>query len=644
MSGLLDSIGGPEDVRALTQPQLEVLAREIRQRIVEVVSRNGGHLSSNLGVVELTIALHRCFDFLKDRLIWDVGHQAYAHKLLTGRQEAFDSLRQKDGVSGYARSSESPYDAFHFGHAGTSVSAGVGTACALPAGQEEQRRIVVVIGDGAIASGMPFEALNHAGAIDKDLLIILNDNTMSISPSVGAVAGYLSKVRSSTPYVGIKREVHEALSRWPDALQGFEGLFGRLREGIQAALTPGGLFVEMGLHYYGPVDGHDLEELTEALEHMKRISGPVLLHVLTRKGEGFEPATEDPTAFHSSGRFTVANGEVVKDPFAGGGPAAPAGAARSYSEAMGQALLDLAAQEERLVAITAAMPDGTGLTPFAERYPDRFYDVGICEQHAVGLAGGRAAGGMRPVVCVYSTFLQRAYDQIFHDVALQGLPVVFCIDRSGLVGSDGPTHHGPYDIAYLRCIPGLTMMAPADERELKAMLGLALAASGPCSVRYPRERVPDGPYSEPPTIHLGRADVLRRGTDGAIIALGAMVVRALEAADVLQNSHGRSVTVVNARFAKPLDQETILRVIRECPAVLVAEDHALAGGFGSAVLEAMAGAGLGSGHVRLAGIPDRFVEHASRAEQLAEVGLDGPGLARRLRELMDQPPTPGRGA
>ena len=646
---ILDSISGPKDLRELSLAQLEKLAGEIRQLIVDVVSRQGGHLSSNLGVVELTIALHRCFDFLKDRLIWDVGHQTYANKILTGRREAFGTLRQKGGVSGFARPSESPYDVFHFGHAGTSVSAALGMACAGPGGADQRRRVVVVIGDGAIASGMPFEALNHAGAIGKDLLVILNDNRMSISPSVGAVARHLSKVRSSTPYVGVKREVHELMSRWPEAREGFEGLLGRLAEGIQAALTPGGLFVELGFRYYGPVDGHELGELMDTLGHMKRIGGPVLLHVLTKKGQGFEPAREDPAAYHSSGRFTIQNGEVIKQSpmrpagSPGGSEPSPTGTAapersRSYSEAVGQALVDLARDDPRLVAITAAMPEGTGLTPFARRYPDRFYDVGICEQHAVGLAGGLAAGGLRPVVCIYSTFLQRAYDQVFHDVALQGAPVVFCVDRGGLVGSDGPTHHGLYDVAYLRTMPGFIVMAPANEAELRAMLSLALSSDRPCAIRYPREEAPDLPPADEQThVEVGRADVLSTGDDGAIIAYGAMARRALEAAEILEGRHGRRVSVVNARFAKPLDEETIFRVVRACPAVLIAEDHALAGGFGSAVLEALAARGIGAGHVRAAGVPDRLIEHATREEQLSALRLDGPGLAERLLELMATP-------
>jgi len=639
MSSLLDSIDGPQDLRRLDLDQLNTLAGEVRELIIEVVSANGGHLSSNLGVVELTIALHRCFDFLKDRLIWDVGHQAYAHKILTGRREAFRSLRLKEGISGFADRKESPYDTFSFGHTGTSISAGLGLSCADEAlagraaeGEADaggRRKVVVVIGDGAISSGMPFEALNHAGAVGRNLLVILNDNRMSISPTVGAVARYLSKVRASAPYQEVKREVLDVLSRWRPAREGLSSLYSRASEAIQAALTPGVLFVELGFSYYGPVDGHDLTALVDTLEHVSRINGPVLLHVLTEKGRGFRPASSDPTGFHSSGCFRAEEGEVIAETQETGA----AEQTRSYSSLLGETLVELAEEDPRLVAITAAMPDGTGLTEFARRYPDRLHDVGICEQHAIGFAGGLAAGGLKPVVCIYSTFLQRAYDQIFHDVALQGAPVVFCVDRAGLVGSDGPSHHGHFDVAYFRCMPGFVVMAPADGAELAAMLRFALSIDRPCAIRYPRENVPSASAEGAAPLSLGRAQVVRTGADAAVIAYGAAVRRAVEAAGILERE-GRAVTVVNARFAKPLDLETIFRVVREHAAVLIAEDHALAGGFCAAVLEALAVEGIAAGHVRPAALPDQFVGHASREEQLAQLGLDGPGLAERLRGLM----------
>jgi len=626
MTTLLHSINEPADLRRLDRADLRQLAAEIRQLIVEVVSGTGGHLASNLGTVELTVALHRCFDFRRDRLIWDCGHQAYAHKILTGRRDLFHTLRQARGISGFADRSESPYDSFSFGHTGTSISAALGMACAdRTLGTD--RRIVAVIGDGAIASGMAFEALNHAGALGRDLLVVLNDNKMSISRTVGAVARYLSKIRSSTPYTDFKQEVQDLAAAVPPLGQRFEGLLARLREGVQSALTPGGLFVELGFHYYGPVDGHDVAELIETLERLKRIKGPILLHVLTEKGHGFDPASADPTRFHSSRRFELANGSLSGDE----APDEP-----TYSSVFGQALCELARRDPRIVAISAAMPDGTGLTEFAAQFPERFYDVGICEQHAVGLAAGLSAGGLRPVVAVYSTFLQRAYDQIFHDVALQAQPVVLCIDRAGLVGADGPTHHGLNDVAYCRVMPGFVVMAPKDGAELRRMLELALEGQAPAAIRYPREALPDAVAQDPPNFGLGEAEVVSEGPDGAIIAFGAMVRHALEAARVLEREDGLGVTVVNARFARPLDLRTILKVVQGHRAVLLAEEHSVAGGFGSAVLEALAERGVAAGHVRLGALPLEPVAHATREEQLARCRLDAKGLAERLRHLLHE--------
>mgnify|MGYP006278441441 CR=1 FL=1 len=637
MSRMLDSIDSPDDIRTLTISQLRRLAEEIRQLIIEVVSNNGGHLASNLGVVELTLALHYCHDFLRDRLVWDVSHQAYAHKILTGRRDEFPTLRQKGGICGFTRREESPYDSFTFGHTGTSVSAGLGLACALESAGEKGK-VVTVIGDGAIASGMPFEALNHAAETDQDLLVVLNDNKMSISPSVGGVARYLSKVRASGPYVGIKREVKDIVGHWKRALDGLDKIYGRLSEGVQTALTPGGLFVELGFDYYGPVDGHDLDELVDTFQHMKRLDGPVLLHVLTQKGHGFEPACEDPTGFHSSGTFELKDGEIVCALDDGkeeeGEALEPDEEERSWSEAMGATLVKVAGEDERIAAITAAMCGGTGLDAFARLYPDRFYDVGICEQHGVGFAGGLATGGMRPVACIYSTFLQRARDQIFHDVALQKVPVLFGIDRAGLVGNDGPTHHGLYDIAMFRGLPGVVVMAPADAPELEQMVRLALEGDRPAAIRYPREKVSAEPLARSEAFDIGQAAVLREGPDGAIIAYGAMVSRSLAAADELAED-GLQITVVNARFAKPLDTETISEVVAGHPAVILAEDHVAPGGFGAAVLEALAQEGIPADHVRLAAVPDRFVEHAPREQQLADLRLDGPGLAQRVRDLVE---------
>lgn len=637
MSKLLDTIESPDDLRMLTTSQLATLAGEIRACIIEVVSSNGGHLASNLGVVELTLALHYCHDFLHDRVVWDVSHQAYTHKIITGRRDQFPTLRQKGGISGFTNKTESPYDAFTFGHTGTSISAGLGLACAMES-RRQDAEVVAVIGDGAIASGMPFEALNHAAETGEDLLVVLNDNQMSISPSVGGVAHYLSKIRASGPYVGMKKEVKGLVGRWGSALKTIDGLYDRVAEGIQTALTPGGLFVELGFDYYGPVDGHDVDELVDALQHMKNIDGPVLLHVITQKGHGFEPAREDPTEFHSSGTFEMKDGEIVcavdgKEEEGEALEPEPEPESCSWSEIMGRSLLDEAEHDPRICAITAAMCGGTGLDGFAEKYPDRFYDVGICEQHGVGFAGGLATGGMRPVACIYSTFLQRARDQIFHDVALQEVPVVFGVDRAGLVGSDGATHHGLHDVAYFRGLPGVAVMAPGDAAELGRMVHLALKADHPSAIRYPREKVSPGSRFTDEEFEIGEARVIREGDDAAIIAYGALVSRAMAAAEELADE-GVDITVVNARFAKPLDTEMIGAVIADHPAVLLAEDHVRAGGFGSAVLEAMVEEGVDVSNVRLAAVPDRFIEHATREDQLAELRLDGEGLAHRLCEMI----------
>jgi 1-deoxy-D-xylulose-5-phosphate synthase len=627
MSSLLESIESPADIRRLSVADVRRLATEVRELIIEVISRNRGHLASNLGTVELTLALHHCFEFERDRLIWDCGHQAYAHKIVTGRREAFRTLRQEGGVSGFADSEESEYDTFHFGHTATSISAALGLACADRT-RGEDRRIVAVIGDGAMASGMAFEALNHAGGLGCNLLVVLNDNKMSISRSVGAIARYLSKIRSSTPYTDMKQELQDLVGAIPLVGHSFDGLLARVREGIQSALTPGGLFVELGFHYYGPVDGHNVGELIDTLEHLKRIEGPVLLHVLTEKGHGFKPASDDPKKYHSSRRFELANGSMGEEE-------QPTGT--SYSKVFGTTLCEIAREDPRVVAITAAMPDGTGLGPFESEFPDRFYDVGICEQHALGLADGMAEGGLRPVFAVYSTFLQRAYDQLFHDVALQHQPVVVCIDRAGLVGNDGPTHHGLNDIAYCRSMPGFVVMAPKDGPELGRMLRLACATDVPVAIRYPREAVPEESEGLPePDFRIGQAEVCREGPDGAIVAYGVMVHRALAAAEILSVEDGREITVVNARFAAPLDMDVIGKVVRESPAALFAEDHSVAGGFGSAVLEALAGERVSVGRVRLAAVPLEFIPHAPRDDQLARLSLDGPGLANRLRELLSE--------
>jgi len=623
VSELLKDINSPRDLQDLSMHDLRLLSSEIRELIIEVVSNNKGHLASNLGVVELTLALHYCFDFLNDRLVWDVGHQGYTHKIITGRKHNFHTLRQKDGLSGFVNRNESPYDAFSFGHTGTSISAALGLACADDT-LNKDRSVVAIIGDGALASGMPFEALFHAGALGRNMLVVLNDNKMSISPTVGAVGRYLSRIRSSPSYSGIKHEVMDLLRTFQPFSDRVDVLLKHMKEGLQAALTPGGIFTELGFRYYGPVDGHDLPELINTFQNLKQLDGPILLHTLTEKGHGFLPARNDPTGFHSSSRFQRADGTVYTE----------SSDSVSYSETFGSALVEIAEEETSLVAMTAAMPDGTGLSEFRKRYRDRFYDVGICEQHAVGMANGLTAGEVKPVFAVYSTFLQRAFDQMFHDVCLQDAPVVFGIDRAGLVGADGASHHGLYDIAYCRLLPDFVVMAPKDGVELQQMVNLAVAEDHPCAIRYPRESVPES-VAEPVEFQAGEAEVIREGKDAAIIAYGAMVTRAVEAARILEEREGLSVTVVNARFVKPLPEEQILELAQQYSRFLLVEENALAGGFGSSVLELLADRNrLGSLKIRRLGLPDRFIPHGHPEKLRSLVGLDGEGVAAALRELV----------
>ncbi|HUU11546.1 MAG TPA: 1-deoxy-D-xylulose-5-phosphate synthase [Phycisphaerae bacterium] len=618
---LLDSVKSPQDLRGMDPVALERLAAEIRALITRTVARRGGHLASNLGVVDLTVALHRAFDFSKDHLIWDVGHQCYAHKILTGRREAFEGLRAAGGASGFPNPAESPYDEFRTGHAGASVSTALGLALAERAAGTD-RRTVAVIGDGALATGLALEAMNHVGDVGANLLVILNDNEMAISRTVGAMARHLTRMRTTPAYGDLKRDVREMLDRMPmgDSLARAIHVF---KDAVKEAVVPEHMFERLGFRCFGPVDGHDIEALIEALDDLGRLDGPVFLHVHTKKGRGFAPAAENPDAWHSAGPFEERNGQVIVDPEAVG--------AHDWTGAAVDEVLALAEADPRLVAITAAMPEGTGLVRFAHRYPDRFFDVGICEPHAVALAAGLAKGGLRPVVGIYSTFLQRAYDQLFQEVALQGLPVVLLVDRAGLVGADGPTHHGLYDLAYLRHLPGFVLAAPADRAELAAMVRLAVGADGPWAIRYPRDRVPPEDFSDEP-VAVGRAAMLRPGEAGAILALGATVPAALEAASRLE-AEGTRVAVVSARFAKPVDADALADLVQSQPWVLTVEDAALAGGFGSAVLEAAEARGLDTRKIHRAGVGETIVEHDTRPAQLAAAGLDADGLAARVRAL-----------
>jgi len=618
---LLDKIRSPKDLAGLDAGALRLLAQEIRALITETVAVRGGHLASNLGVVDLTIALHRAFDFSRDHLVLDVGHQCYAHKILTGRLEGFANLRTAGGVGGFPNPAESPYDLFRTGHAGTSISTALGLALADKAAGSDARS-VAVIGDGAMASGLALEGLNHAGDVGANLLVVLNDNQMAISPTVGALARYLTAVRTTPAYDDLKEEVQGALARMP-----FGGPITRaihtFKDALKDAMVPDHAFEHFGFRCFGPVDGHDLGALLEALGEMKRLDGPRLLHVHTQKGFGFAPAAKQPEAWHSAAPFEEQNGKVVTAEEPSDRP--------MWTRAAVDELVALAEADVRIVAVTAAMSEGTGLLRFAHRFPDRFFDVGICEEHAVALAAGLAKGGARPVVGVYSTFLQRAYDQLFHEVALQGLPVVLLVDRAGLVGADGPTHHGLYDIAYLRHLPGFTLAAPADHAELAGMLSLALRADGPWAIRYPRDRVPAEPLSGVP-VERGRMAVLREGNAGALLAYGATAEAAMEAAERLAGE-GLQVAVASARFAKPLDSGGLESLLESQPWVLSIEDHTAPGGFGSAVMEAAEAHGLAAAKIHRAAVPDEFIEHGAREAQLSAAGLTAERIAERARTL-----------
>jgi 1-deoxy-D-xylulose-5-phosphate synthase len=622
VSTLLETIRSPKDLAGLGLADLERLAAEVRALITETVAARGGHLASNLGVVDLVIALHRVFDFSRDHLVLDVGHQCYAHKILTGRREGFSALRTAGGVSGFPSPRESPrYDLFRTGHAGASISTALGLALASRAAGSDART-VAVIGDGALGTGLALEALNHAGDTGADLLVVLNDNHMAISPTVGALARCLTAVRATPAYGHLKAEVRQALDRVPLGGRISRALH-TVKESLKELVLPDHALEHFGFRCFGPVDGHHLGALLEALEEMKRLAGPRLLHVHTRKGHGFVPASEKPEAWHATAPFVEKDGEVV--------PAAGPPGRATWTDAAAEELLRLAAADERIVAITAAMPEGTGLAGLARRFPRRFYDVGISEEHAVGLAAGLARGGLRPVVGIYSTFLQRSYDQLFQEVALQGLPVVFLVDRAGLVGEDGPTHHGLYDVAYMRHLPGLTLAAPADRGELRGMMASALAADGPWAIRYPRDRLPEQDFSADP-VRPGRGAILRHGKDGAILAYGAMAGEAVGAADRLA-ARGIRVAVASARFAKPVDADLLAALLSAQPFVVTVEDHALPGGFGSAVLEAAEAGGLDGRKVHRLAAPDAFIEHDSRRAQQAAAGLTADGVAACVEAL-----------
>lgn len=624
MYALLNRIEKPEDVKALTVRELEQLASELRHFIIDTVSQNGGHLAPNLGTVELTLALYSGFSFPEDKLVWDVGHQAYTHKILTGRRDAFKTLRKKGGITGFPNRSESVYDAFGVGHASTSISAALGMALARDA-KGEKNQVIAVIGDGALTGGESFEALNNAGDLGTKLIVILNDNEMSIDANVGAMSEYLSRIRIAPQYARAKRDMGSLLMSIPHIGDKVYKTASHLKDGVRSVLVPGSLFEEMGFHYIGPIDGHNIALLEEVLTSAKEMEGPVLIHIHTVKGKGYKPAEQAPEKFHGVGCFDPSTGKSAKK----------AGCAPSYTSVFSKALIDLAKDRPDILAITAAMPSGTGLKAFGQAYPKRFFDVGIAEEHAMTLAAGMAAAGMHPVIALYSTFAQRAYDQLIHDVCLQNLPVTLCLDRAGLVGEDGPTHHGVFDLSYLRQMPNMCVMAPKDEEELRHMLATAIAIEGPAAVRYPRGAGLGVPLTDSlETLPVGKAEVLQEEGTIAFLAVGTMVEKAKEAAAILKEE-GIEAAVVNMRFIKPLDTELLGEMARTKKLLITAEENVLAGGFGSAVAEYLADHGIEVPLLRF-GIPDRFIEQGTRRELLSLCGLQSDEMAERIRERLSQ--------
>ncbi len=608
LSAILPGISAPEDLRQLTPDELTALAAEIRTEIVDTVRQTGGHLGASLGAVEIILAVHLVFDSPTDKVIFDVGHQAYAHKLLTGRREQFPSLRRWGGISGFPRLGESVHDQFGTGHAGTSISAALGYCLARDV-RGEKYKVVTVTGDGALTSGMAFEALNHAGELKTDLIVVLNDNEMSIAPNVGGLSEYLTRLRTDPTYHRVRDDIGKMLSRIPAVGGQMLRVSERLREAVRAVIVPGPLFEELGFSYYGPIDGHNIPLLQRVLREAVLRGGPVLIHAHTHKGRGYGPAEIDPARLHALSPANKGSNGVP-----------------SFSAVLGDTLSALAAKDDRIVAITAAMPEGTGLDRFGAQFPTRLFDVGIAEEHAATLAAGLACGGLRPFVAVYSSFMQRAYDQILHDVCLQNLPVTFCLDRAGLVGEDGPTHHGVFDLSFLRSIPNITIMAPRDGLMLQRMLRTALQCAGPVAIRYPRGeagRMGEGVAAE--AVEAGRGEILRSGSDLALLAVGNMVPLALEAAELLAAA-GVSAAVADARFVKPLDIDLVLQLTRATRCLLTLEDNVVAGGFGSAVLECLAQRGI-SFPLRTLGIPDRFIEHGAVEELRRSLGLTAAQVA-----------------
>jgi 1-deoxy-D-xylulose-5-phosphate synthase len=625
---VLKTINDPKDLKGLSLTQLKELAEEVRRKIIETVARTGGHLAPSLGVVELTIALHYVFESPRDKIIWDVGHQAYAHKILTGRKDQFSTLRTFGGLSGFPKREESPHDAFDTGHSGTSISAALGLAVAKEI-KNDPAKIIAVIGDGSMTSGEAFEGLNQAGHLNKDLIVVLNDNEMSISPNVGALSSFLSKRLTGKGFVQFKREMESFFKSIPSIGENLIQWAKKSEDSFTGFFTPGMLFSALHFDYVGPVKGHRLEDLIHTFENIRHIKAPVLVHVLTTKGKGYFPAEKNPAYFHGVGPFDLkADDPTIRPP----------AEIPSYTDVFRKTVVDLAEKDLRIVAVTAAMPEGTGLDLFAQRFPQRFFDVGIAEQHAVTFSSGLALEGLKPIVAIYSTFLQRAYDQLLHDVCLPNSPVILAMDRSGIVGEDGPTHQGVFDLSFLRPLPNLVIMAPKDERELRDMVFSALAYNRPTAIRYPR-----GPgfgvslTGEPQSIPLGSWEILKEGHDGVVLAMGRTVYPALEAAERL-SFKGKTLTVVNARFLKPLDEAVLTRLARQFPVILTVEENMVQGGFGSAVMERLHELKAPKVRVRSIGIPDRFVEHGSPKKIRSLYGLDTEGLFKVfMEELFDRP-------
>ncbi len=623
MPKLLDRINGPGDLKKLKEEELTPLAAEIREFILETVAKTGGHLASNLGCVELTIALHYCFDSPRDRIIWDVGHQAYTHKIITGRRDTFHTQRQYGGISGFPKRSESPHDPFGAGHSSTSISAGIGMALARDL-KEGDNKVIAVIGDGSMTAGIAFEALNQAGHLHKNLIVILNDNDMSIAKNVGAFSAFLSRKLTGSYYRDLRKELQTLLNGIPAVGHNILQFARRAENSLKGFLTPSSLFEALGFDYFGPLQGHNLPHLIEVLKNVRSLEGPVLVHVVTTKGKGYPPAEENPGNFHGVGPFDRKTGKTT------GGKGSPP----SYTSVFGDTLVKLAASDDKIIAITAAMRDGTGLASFAKTYPDRFFDVGIAEQHALTFAAGLATEGYRPVAAIYSTFTKRAYDQVFHDICLQKLGVTLALDRAGLVGDDGPTHHGVFDLSYLRHLPELVVMAPKDENELQHMLKTAVYAGGPTALRYPRGAgFGVAMDREPLALEVGKGEIVADGNDLAIVAIGVTVNAALKAAETLK-ARGIGACVINARFVKPLDRQLILAEARRTGCLVTVEENALQGGFGSAVMELLEEERITGVRIKRLGIPDRYIEQGSQAQLRKDLGLDAEGIAAAVEAFL----------